>query len=310
MQASPATILFRNLHIRHIADLPVEHKETRGFSIAKLFSKFDYNRINHTDVFPWSFPLKSFPLAWNLPSQLSRSHRPGAVPLCVPSSARWVASNSSGETLQVIQAWSSLSWFSSLGPIGSEILPWDQPWSNRGVMDLDGLSHVARLAQFEASAGGKGHPSWNTGFGHFPQKVQSCHHAKPSKAMQKIGWAAQLDGPGPEASVPLGSVHAWRGMHSVYIFCIPIHTIHFVARKVPTTHTTFWPFGYLKIRHTLKNGVSYGEKHDHHWSPIRSQRICQEQLVELSQLTHAHHAAACSKESPLGARSCTISVAG
>ena len=130
MQASPATILFRNLYIRHIADLPIEHKETRGFSIAKLFSKFDYNRIKHTNVFPWSFPL-----AWNLPSHLSRSHRPGAVPLWVPSSARWVASNSSGETLQVIQAWSSLSWFScSLGPIGSEILPWDQPWSNLGLM--------------------------------------------------------------------------------------------------------------------------------------------------------------------------------
>ena len=105
---------------------------------------------------------------------------------------------------------------------------------------LDGLSHVARLAQFEASADGKGHPLWNKGFGHFPKKCKTTIkrtrkiHEKPCKRS-----AARLDGPGPKASVPLGSVHAWRGMHSVYIFCIPMHTIHFVARKVPRTHTTF-----------------------------------------------------------------------
>lgn len=176
---------------------------------------------------------------------------------------------------------------------------------------LDGLSHVARLAQFEASADGKGHPLWNTGFGYFPKKCKAAimqTHQKPCKRSAGLpSWMV----PGQKHLCHLAlSMPGWSGMHSVYIFCIPMHTIHFVARKVPTTHTTFWPFGYLKIRHTLKNGVSYGEKHDHHWSPIRSQRICQEQLVELSQLTHAHHAAACSKESPLGARSCTISVAG
>ena len=246
---SPATILFRNLHIRNIADLPIEHKETRGFSIAKLFSKFDYQRINHTNVFPWSFPL-----AWNLPSHLSRSHRPGAVPLWVPSSARWVASNSSGETLQVIQMWSSLSWFScSLGPIGSEILPWDQPWSNRGLMAWatwqDWLSSRLRLMAKDIPYGTR-----DLAISPKSAKLPSKEQEKSTKSHAKDrlpGWMV----PGQKHLCHLALSMPGVGCISVYIFCIPMHTIHFVARKVPRTHTTFWPFGYLKIRHTLKHVV-------------------------------------------------------
>jgi len=72
------------------------------------------------------------------------------------------------------------------------------------------------------------------GIWQFPQKVQSCHHANPSKAMQKIGWAAQLDGPGPKASVPLGSVHAWLEWDAFCIHILHTNAYHtFCGKKGP-----------------------------------------------------------------------------
>lgn len=52
--------------------------------------------------------------------------------------------------------------------------------------------------------------------------------------MQKIGWAAQLDGPGPKASVPLGSVHAWLEWDAFCIHILHTNAYHtFCGKKGP-----------------------------------------------------------------------------